>query len=109
MFVEHKESGEVPQAPAKVLKLSEAIRKGARIRPQCKGNFFLGGSSCAMGAAYEAATDRTEVDAGTMFRVLPFLMDGPTRLSDLATEIGKRNDSGDTREQIADWLEAQGY
>src|ERR1700741_3225132 len=36
------------------LKLSEAMRIGARLRPQCSGYLFNNGASCALGAAYEA-------------------------------------------------------
>jgi hypothetical protein len=32
MFVEHKEAGEVTEAPAKITKLSEAIKIGARFQ-----------------------------------------------------------------------------
>lgn len=38
-----------------MLKLSEAIRLGAMLRPQCYGTLFEGGKSCAMGAVIEAA------------------------------------------------------
>jgi hypothetical protein len=34
--------------------LSEAIRLGAMLRPQCFGRTFADKKSCAMGAAYEA-------------------------------------------------------
>jgi len=57
MFVEHKEQGEVTEAPAKVMKLSEAIFIGAKLRPQGFGGVIgqiLEGRSCALLAAYEA-------------------------------------------------------
>lgn len=36
------------------MKLSEAIRKGAELRPQAFGQYFEEGTSCALGAAAEA-------------------------------------------------------
>lgn len=37
------------------MKLSEAIRKGAVLRPKAKGQYFVAGASCAIGAALEGA------------------------------------------------------
>jgi hypothetical protein len=39
------------------MRLSEAIRLGALIRPQAFGSYFYDGRSCALGAAMEAAND----------------------------------------------------
>lgn len=93
-------------APAKVLKLSEAIRIGSKIRPQCTdANFFRGGKSCALGAAWEAAGGAyEEFFTGwslieSHFRIDYFLMD----------RVASANDGGQTREQIADWLESEGH
>src|SRR5258706_4854134 len=47
-------AGEVQQKVWK-LRLSEAIRIGARIRPQCSGWAFEHGKSCAWGAAWEGS------------------------------------------------------
>jgi len=88
------------------MKFSEAIRRGAKIRPQCAGRLFKDGHSCALGAAWEGKAGNTVPpnwngrDWADYFRV-PWeaIIDAITR-----------NDSGKyTREQIADWLEAQGY
>jgi hypothetical protein len=108
MFTEHKEALEVAEQPANTLKLSEAIRIGARIRPQCRGSFFREGGSCALGAAYEAITGRVlpeYADATSLHGVVPHMRDHNFRFS-----IVRKND-GDrwTRERIADWLEAQGF
>lgn len=104
MFVEHKEVGEVV-APARVLRLSEAIRIGARIRPQCAGQFFDGDASCAIGAALEAVFGTNNYYADHVQapdRVWPEVRDLWSRIYDM-------NDSGKTREEIADWLECEGY
>jgi len=113
MFVEHKEAGEVTEAPAKVLKLSEAIRVGCQIRKrQCRLAFFREGagyerSSCALGAAWEGwggseedtpATDTD--DAPKAFGVPRHVLMRITYMNDFQNY---------SREQIADWLEAQGY
>ena len=107
MFLEHKEAVEI--TPAKVLKLSEAIRIGAKLRSQCTGRMFARGGSCALGAAYEAVFGYPgeNVAEGAIKKIrehfsIPYF--------DLVTEVGiERNDAGWSREQIADWLEGQGY
>lgn len=50
------------------MKLSEAIRIGLRLRPQCFGKVFktvkgLGVCSCSVGAAYEALQGHTDPDS----------------------------------------------
>jgi len=87
------------------LKLSDAIRIGAKLRPQCSHFYHANGASCALGAAWEALTGMTYAEVGisrtlTQRFQLPF---------NKTIEIMNRNDAGQTREQIADWLEAQGY
>lgn len=52
MFVEHKEQGEVTEAPAKVLKISEAIRIGCQTTVQGRDiGYIKGNAACAWGAA----------------------------------------------------------
>lgn len=98
--------------PAKVLKLSEAIRIGAKIRPQCTGKFYANGGSCAIGAALEAIGMKGEVEKYRR-------ENGPTDpyhifdkafpyASALDLEIGMKSDNG-TREKVADWLQSLGY
>ena len=88
------------EVPAKVLKLSEAIRIGSRIRPQCFGEYYLLGGSCALGAAKEALGVANDAE---LRRMLGLPYDFPLQ------HIIHRNDNGQTREQIADWLESKGY
>lgn len=94
------------ETPVK-LKLSEAIRIGAQIRPQCKGRAFRDGGSCAMGAAYEAMTGNVwpEDDFGNF----PLIMHDFGAPTSIVMRVTNMNDNGMTREQIADWLESQGY
>ena len=104
--------GEVQQVGK--LKLSEAIRIGARLRPQGFGALFRNGESCAWGAAYEAICGYpghgvfgfSDSHAGRMIgNVLSEYFPGIA-----ADYVYERNDSEHmTREQIADWLESQGY
>lgn len=117
MFVEHKEALEVTEAPAKTMKLSYAIRLGALKRPQCYGLLFDGRGTCALGAAFDAHGHNLNdvMDSSPrVFNLLvaslePALRSTGGGTSELWGEIGSLNDTGSTREQIADWLEAQGY
>lgn len=113
MFVEHKEAVEITEAPAK---MSEAIREGAKLRPKCTGGFFmlvrtlrhpirgeLG--SCALGAAGEYAFGHTKGGADWFIEV-PRFFGVPSHITSMAWQM---NDQGESREEVADWLEAQGY
>lgn len=91
--------------------LSEAIRLGAMLRPQGRLTMFPGDASCALGAAMEAVGLRDHClaykrDMGidnTMLarRTFPILFGA----IDPIFGIAARNDSGWTREKIADWVE----
>ena len=90
------------------LKLSEAIRIGARMMPQGTGNPRANKEGvCAIGAAWIATGHDLPHDC--YFPYSDFCeFFGVTHK--LMGSIWCRNDEGDqTREQIADWLEAQGY
>jgi len=101
------------EQPAKTLKLSEAIRIGAKMRPQGRLAMFSDGKSCAFGAAYEGI--------GGNYREGMHLFETPSDFFGsvwragvdgkyLADEILRRNDDRrETRESIADWLESIGY
>jgi hypothetical protein len=86
------------------LKLSDAIRVGARKTPKCAGMFFQGRATCAIGAAWVGIGGGAD-DARGCFNFALSLKVPPG----MKSEIYHRNDSGQSREQIADWLEAQGY
>lgn len=113
MFVEHKEVGEIATAPAKTLKLSEAIRIGAQIRPQCSVEFYDDGKSCALGAALEAIGKRDEAmsyranEVAWPYEWISKYFVLPEDFDELK-DVGYLNDEGLSREQIADHLEAKG-
>lgn len=95
----------------KVLKLSEAIRIGAKIRPQCFHSLFKNGGSCVLGAAYEGATGKADAvkhcQVSAIFPELRALKHND--LGQVGWDMFKRNDDGESRESIADWLESKGY
>lgn len=104
---EQKEAGEV-QAPAKVLKLSEAIRKfGYANGIQVRG--------CVLACAYRGVIGRDLVDdcphtyseGNRGFIKLAAETFGVTYR--MADEAETRCMEHEPPEQIADWLEAQGY
>jgi len=98
------------QAKVGTLKLSEAIRIGARLRPQAFGGWFVDGGSCAIGAALEAVglrDDDMDVRGGVLMEHFPQLAN--PGYTPLAREIIRLNDGKKmSRESIADWLEWQG-
>lgn len=111
MFVEHKEAGEVTEAPAKTLKLSEAIRIGIKSVPEAFS--FCG---CAMGAAYFALTGRNlghDQDSnyypkwGNGEHIVAKLTGVPYETVVFASR--KHYNRKWSRAKCADWLEAQGY
>ena len=113
-FIDTKERPQGEQVDAITptkLKLSEAIRIGAKIRPQCSGEWYREGKSCAMGAAAEADGWK---DYAVQYRnkniVYPWMrFKKRFGIDDAMQEhIWRRNDSGESRESIADWLESQG-
>ena len=87
------------------MRLSEAIRLGAMLKPQTTGHYRKAGATCALGAAADAAGIKRDMD-NKLFLRFPILSiedcrDGQ-RMS-LYTVIWRLNDDAKlTREQIAD-------
>jgi hypothetical protein len=101
MFVEHKEAVEITEAPAKTLRLSECIRIGAKMKPQGFESYDFQGRTCAIGAAMDAI-------GGNLSVLLDMV--GRSAFWHMHDQIVWKNDYERwTREQIADWLESQGY
>lgn len=90
------------------LKLSEAIRIGARMRPRGTGFLFAKGLSCALGAAWEGLGNEplnvTDPGYEGIYQEL-YRRHG----KDMCRQVLRMNDQGWTREAIADWLESRGY
>ena len=109
MFVEHKEAGEVTEAPTKTLKLSEAIRLGCQVLPY--GYSTLNNhSGCSIGAAWIALGRTVKERWGYETpEMISFVAERTNTPIHLATEIWDMHARGDTREKTADWLESQGY
>ena len=85
------------------MKLSEAIRMGAKLRPQARGEYFTDGGSCAVGAAWEVVTGETRLPVSfPRKKVAERLGIGDP---ELITIIANKNDGENlTREEIADWV-----
>lgn len=101
------------------MKLSEAIREGAKLRPQAFGEYLKAGGTCALGAAYEALCVAEDRPVRTWFSegihpwetLLLALMDGPCPACGYLhyeNQIVHLNDTHKwTRERIADWVATQ--
>jgi len=104
-------AGEVQQKVGRI-KLSEAIRIGARIRPQCSARWFDDdGNSCAAGAAAEGAgwkEEAEEYERENHAQPWHLLREKFGISEDMMEQMWRKNDSGESRESIADWLAAQG-
>ena len=102
------------------MKLSEAIRLGAMMKPKGDGHFEQAGRTCALGAAMDAVglLDAASDIAlnirdvyGKHFPVLRSLVRHPdSRMGVVqwrldAVIVDLNDDCGWTREQIADWVE----
>src|SRR5258708_38693389 len=91
-------------APSK-MKLSAAIRIGARLRPQqCFGTYFDGVGTCAIGAAWEGSGHVAMKGVGILVGILVTEHFGLSR--EITRGAEHRNDDlKESRESIADWLE----
>jgi hypothetical protein len=95
------------------MKLSEAIRLGAMLKPQGFAYLHAHGRTCAMGAAYEAVGVDLRSKKARDAQKVAWATNRPTRCPvchlgfDVMTlAITHVNDSHRwTREQIADWVE----
>ncbi len=92
-------------------RLADYIRTGAKLRPQCKGDYWkeVDGvmGTCALGAALEAMG--TDVLKATSVPDLGFFMEEFNLSEDLVNGVVNKNDTEEmSREEIADWLEKDG-
>jgi hypothetical protein len=110
---------------SQTMKLSEAIREGAKIRQMAKGAFYTQAwrsgdvRSCALGAAHESilpcttnahpVSVRETLEEKWQFLKQSWDNDRSGFPIDWIDVIAEMNDSGRyTREEIADWLESIG-
>lgn len=111
MFVEHKEALEVTEAPAKTLKLSEAIRKGLPLVTEDRKNWRF----CALGAAFAGVRGHEMTNDEAFEFVLqkespPDLIADALGFSrDVCRAVNDMHYNGCPATYIADWLEAHGY
>jgi hypothetical protein len=106
MFIDEKAVGESQEVQQRITKLSQAIREGCKTTRQVAMVYIdHRGGACAIGAAMIAmGIDPTGLRSFSQLRKILGFPNG------LHGPIADRNDNmGWTREQIADWLEAQGY
>jgi hypothetical protein len=97
------------------MKLSAAIRAGAKLKPQSPWETKHVGSSCALGAAADAV-GLTIDDGGDarLLEVWPELGDQVPIVDEIPAGTLQKlvcslNNGGRTREQIADIIEPMGY
>lgn len=82
--------------------LAEAIRRGAKMKPQCRLSLFHDGHSCAIGAAMDGSGAQTDFALETLFPVL----NNTFKFEKLMRRIVNLNDHfGWSRERIADWID----
>lgn len=97
------------------MRLSDAIRLGAMLRPQTREDYFADGGSCALGAAFEAAKGYTRSEQMNFVECIEFPILGvPASCpvcnrdteDEAASVVVHLNDRHFwTREAIADWVE----
>lgn len=96
---------------------SEAIREGAKLRPQgirLRENRFDKNTSCAIEAGIDAiGADFEWNDQHALCKLYPYLYQRaafplqPDRQDDLFSICYMLNDAGWTREAVADWLQSE--
>lgn len=107
MFVETKELIVVepfvePKHPSPYHELAEYIRQGCRMTKPAQGTFFYGlDGACAMGAAWLARTGERKTYDGVVRDMCETFGIGEFTFA----WITLKNDSGMSREAIADWLD----
>jgi hypothetical protein len=102
------------EAPAKVMKLSEAIRIGCEFVEESK--LFSG---CAIGTGYKALTGRelptdakryaNQWEDGFFCAQVLCVADAFKIPKDIVRRVSNMHFTGTPRHHCADWLESQGY
>ena len=114
MFVEHKEQGEVTEAPAKTLRASGALRLGMSIVKE-DARIYLSSEYCgcavAMAAVASGFTYAQKVSSGGWTSIYDHLA---ANFPEVPLAVWRAVDDDHACErksaaQCADWLESQGY
>jgi hypothetical protein len=95
------------------MKLSEAIRLGAMLKPQAFGDYTDGVGTCAIGAANEAIGSSADINTTHWESFLDMSVDQSScpvcarsaRVFEESLIVHLNDDHRWTREQIADWVE----
>lgn len=95
-----KQAFRIQEVAKRPVKPSEAMRAGAKLRPQAYGAIYYRGRSCAIGAMLEGMGCNLEAGGKPMEAAIKASGLSQTLLSEIAT----MNDSGHPRECIAYWL-----
>lgn len=100
------------------MKLSDAMRRGARAYPKTNGKMFHRGANgsvekcCALGAAYVTMygePEPTVSEQGAMTKLKESFPELAST-SSVSAEVIRKNDTlNESVEAIASWLEARGY
>ena len=114
MFVDEKTVGEVPALDTPQKRLAALIREGSKLHGEHRFAWADPdlGLTCAIGAAAVAAgvPIRECLDHSFMYPVLSARIGlAGDAARDLFVATFRQHDSGMSREQVADWLEQQGY
>lgn len=99
-------------APAKVLKLSEAIRVGHSMIKESRDCYLNDGCGCALGAALVTRGHRSQDEPGLNggYDVVRNISQNFNVPMETVRDISTRHFTGAmNRLQLADWLEKQGY
>jgi len=119
VFLDDKPQGEVTEAPAKITKLSQAVRASIKMFPK-QGACWDPANSigpCALGGAAYVLGYRNSGDyvhpCAFLNQKLGLNLDLKPALCGLRSEVEKMNiyrhtTAGENRLEIADWLEARG-
>ncbi len=108
---EVKHLPKVDRTPAKIEKFSEAIRLGALLSGPAVGVFVdARGNTCAQGAALLAVGRLERSSEQQWMNHSHMEAQWPSLPPEIRWEAVKMNNEGThTRQEIADWLESQGY
>jgi hypothetical protein len=107
MLYETKELTDLPLVLTPQQQLAAAMRRGCALKPlQIVGVLFDGANgACALGAAILGLGENPGTDSYEQHLSYNRVVDNYPLLRKLSSEICDRNNRGESRESIADWIE----